>query len=79
MKKEIENEISLSVRYFLIALTAELAAGAALLPNQPGNDINIVGYFELKMLPHLLAWFIAFVLLCAIRMATIVFRMRARH
>ena len=76
MKREIENEISLSVRYFIIALIAELAAGAALFPYQQGNDINIAGYFELKVLPHLVAWFIAFVFLCAGWMLLVLLRVR---
>ena len=79
MKKEIMNEISLSLRYFFIALMAELAAGAALLPNQKGNDVNIAGYFELEMLPHLLAWFIAFVLLCAIWVTILLLRSPRKH
>jgi hypothetical protein len=79
MTDETKRELGAWLQYFLIALAAELGAWIALFPNQPGSDINIAGYFELKVEPHLYAWFVIFLVLCAVRITIKSISKRARR
>lgn len=67
MKKVTKDDLVAWVQYFFIALLAELAAGMALLPYQQGNDINVYGYFQKTVQPHLYIWLIVFMILSALR------------
>lgn len=67
MIKDTKDDLVTWAQYFLIALLAELAAGMALLPYQQGNDINIYGYFQKTVQPHLYMWFVIFMTLSALR------------
>jgi hypothetical protein len=69
MTKDTKDDLVTWVQYFLIALLAELAAGMASLPYEQGNDINIYGYFQKRVQPHLYVWFIIFLTLSALRVA----------
>jgi hypothetical protein len=67
MRSETKTELSTWAQYFLIALLAELGAGMALFPHQQGSDINLYGYFQKRVEPHLYVWLLIFMILSTIK------------
>lgn len=68
MRSETKNDLLTWAQYFLIALLAELGAGMALFPSQPGSDINLYGYFQKRVEPHLYTWLVIFLALSSARL-----------
>jgi|GEM_PF-6660403 len=68
MTSQTKSRLVVWTQYFLIALIAEWGAGMALFPHEPGNDINLQGYVQKKVLPHLFWWFLIFMFLSAAKL-----------
>jgi hypothetical protein len=68
MTDDTRRELRVWTQYFLVSLIAELGASVATFPNQPGNEINLAGYFDLRVLPHLYAWLLIFVAISSLRL-----------
>jgi hypothetical protein len=54
MAKKISINIRGWVVNFVLGLAAVFGTEVALFPNEPGNDINLYGYYQIRILPRLL-------------------------
>jgi hypothetical protein len=66
--KEKKCSITNWIIYFLTGLAAVWGTEMALFPDEPGNDINLHGYYQKNIEPRLLWWSIIFFGLSAIKL-----------
>ena len=68
MAKKISINISGWMVNFVLGLAAVFGTEVALFPNEPGNDINLYGYYQVRILPRLLWWSIIFIVLSSFKL-----------
>jgi hypothetical protein len=67
--QQTKSSLAVWVQYLLIAFIAEWGASMALFPYEPGNDINLHGYIQKEVVPHLFWWFIIFMVISLVKLS----------